>query len=186
MEACVSGSLSLRASFWSQAVRWRAAPVVRTARAAGPVAERTAAGLRVRAGQPAAPRGAPKSLGDPGAGLVHCTNESCDVSQGEACCLWYTGDPPDPAHGCVADCASKTSSPGTTPTEISCDGPEDCGGNACCNGQCGTTSECPGGQGDWCHDASTCPADRGCCTRLANAWGGEYGLCIAPPDGGCS
>ncbi len=130
--------------------------------------------------------GGSTTFGNEGVGLVHCADQSCDATQGVVCCLWLEGDPPLPKHGCVSDCAAVSAAPNPPSDEINCDGAEDCKGNACCDGKCGDASECAGGHGDWCHDSASCPAGRGCCTRLGNAWGGEYGLCIAPPDGGCT
>jgi len=104
--------------------------------------------------------------GDPAAGKVGCVGATCDVTQGQRCCLWLEGNPIVEKGACLADCAMATPQSGTGVEEITCDGAEDCGGSACCDGKCTTAAQCLPGPNQFCHVTKECPASRNCCDPL--------------------
>ena len=82
----------------------------------------------------------------------------CDPATSQGCCVEPPADPIcEPTNGlCTGDLAS-------------CDGPEDCAGDACCDyGQgpgCGAAADCIPDQGGTvvCHGSHDCPSYQYCC-----------------------
>jgi hypothetical protein len=113
-------------------------------------------------------------------GLVACGSSDCDVAQGETCCLKVsTGTP-----SCGTSACPQFS------TTIACDGPEDCGGTACCGSvaegtACIASAACASGIAQFCHADSDCPASLPtCCSIGYGTW--SVRACTGAPRGGCS
>jgi hypothetical protein len=98
----------------------------------------------------------------PDSGTSNLVGVSCGATTcaaGQECCLDFVAAP---------HCTASGSCDGVP---AACDGIEDCGGNACCEGiglaiACGGTSICPDqGQDQICRDPTDCtnPAARQCC-----------------------
>ncbi|MBX3272327.1 MAG: hypothetical protein KF729_18860 [Sandaracinaceae bacterium] len=123
------------------------------------------------------------SGGDPRAGYVGCGMTSCMAPQ--VCCVSLSGA----TCGAMASCSGGFSAPGT------CDGPEDCSGNACCvhfgmfdpnNGAFCRAGGCPSGDNELCHGDSDCTGGARC-VACQPPTGGildvTYGICSR--DGRC-
>ena len=113
------------------------------------------------------------------AGKVACGASSCDNAQGDTCCLKVsTGTP-----SCGAQTCPQFSS------KIACDGPEDCGGTACCGNigsgfSCTTDMVCSSGIAQLCHTDADCPAALPtCCPYSYGTW--ETRGCSSAPPGAC-
>jgi len=110
---------------------------------------------------PLAPDAADTTNGPDGAVGVTCGSMSCTGT--DECCVTQAG----------ASCVAVGTCQGGT---VTCDGPEDCSGNACCgsiggggggaSAECGTGPACPQGSGiQLCHNNPDCPggATAKCC-----------------------
>ena len=109
--------------------------------------------------------------GGAGGAGVACGALTCDTT----CCISSTG-----ATACAAMCVA----PYTT-FELTCDGPEDCEGKACCGSlsagvACTTTAHCATGA-EFCHTKADCGAGQ-CCVPSTVA-GVPHDVCAATP--GC-
>jgi hypothetical protein len=128
---------------------------------------------------PGTPDAAPV-LSDAAVG-VKCGSMSCSSSQ--ECCVKGLGQPDA---SITAMCIDK-GGVCTGGAAVHCDGPEDCGGNACCgsiiggaNTSCSTQKTCQGGLGTFtiCHQDSECGGTK-CCTA------GTTGVCAKDIGGKC-
>lgn len=112
-------------------------------------------------------------------GVVGCSASECDLGQGQVCCLQVST-------------GSGTCSTAACPmfsSTVSCDGPEDCNGNACCGSvaegmACTTGNSCASGV-QLCHGDGDCTANEPtCCTVTYGTM--VFHACTAAPAGQCS
>ena len=109
---------------------------------------------------------------------VGCGPSSCDLAQGEACCLKISSG--------VGTC--DTAACPAASSKLSCDGPEDCNGLACC-GSVAEGMACTGGTectmaAQLRHEDADCPPSKAACCLFSY---GEIQLraCAAAPAGSC-
>jgi hypothetical protein len=100
--------------------------------------------------------------------LVACGASTCDTAQNEQCCYTTTQG----VVGCAASCAQDA-------LAVVCDGPEDCGGDACCGTlfagyACEAAATCTS-TGQLCHVKADCPA--GFCCLPFSSLGFELAVC---------
>ncbi len=113
------------------------------------------------------------------AGLVACGAAECELAQDQACCLGVaSGDVECSAMACAAGSST-----------LSCDGPEDCNGGACCGNltqgyACTADSSCSAGL-QLCHSDADCPGAQPTCCSFSY---GDEDLrgCTTAPQGSCS
>lgn len=103
---------------------------------------------------------------------------SCGALTCETTCCLSSGD--NAMTACMDVCESPF------PLSFGCDGPEECGGNACCgtlaNGvACSDLSECSEGEAQYCHASADCP--RGECCIPTTSGGVAFHVCADVP--GC-
>jgi hypothetical protein len=123
--------------------------------------------------------GCPDGGGDilmPAAGKVTCGTATCDIATGEHCCA-------------AAGCSKQACAQGTLTFE--CDGPEDCGAQACClnladpdvePGRCSTlktkADQCANGP-NLCHADGDCPSGSPrCCFGKIPGVPADIGTCM--------
>jgi hypothetical protein len=93
------------------------------------------------------------------AGRITCGSTTCNISAGQKCCTESYGS--YSGQRCASSCSY---------TAIACDGPEDCGGKACCGifggWGCSSVTACSTTQLQLCHTSADCPvASPYCCAN---------------------
>ena len=93
---------------------------------------------------------------------IACGEAVCDMST-EICCVAFNDDTYTSA--CLAQ--EETCEGTGLHWPLWCDGPEDCGGNACCGNlstgvECSDSDSCPNDIGYYCQTSDDCPGGRDC------------------------
>jgi hypothetical protein len=115
------------------------------------------------AGSGGTPMGSGGSAGSANpAATIDCSRTGAPLSceGGQVCCPVQGG-----GNHCATDCAGAAT--------IGCDGPEDCGGRACClvsndvGTRCAAGASCESPEEPVCHELTECPTDQewACCSR---------------------
>jgi hypothetical protein len=102
---------------------------------------------------------------------VICSSSKCAVSSGKKCCTVSYGEYAD--QYCATTCPY---------TAIACDGPEDCGGNACCGffgtgWGCSASRSCSATALQLCHASSDCSSDAPYCCANTGLPGLYHAVC---------